>query len=216
MSLRSPSGPASCPVSLGGHPQAVLGRETQGDRDVVRVGGQHDRGGTLVHQQVEGSAGGIPLVVTGHDDRPERSSLRSRRQVGVDLPRAAVSALPGRAASIISLLSTRAGHAPAPRPRHPSRPPGVILATVIAAQVLSVASATVVAVALPALARDLGAAGAEQQWVIDAFVLVFASLLIAGGALADRYGRRTALLAGLAIFAVGLALVGGRAHARSG
>ena len=80
---------------------------------------------------------------------------------------------------------------------------GQILATVTAAQVLSVASATVVAVALPALARDLGAGGAEQQWVIDAFVLVFASLVIAGGVLADRYGRRTALLAGLAIFAVG-------------
>jgi DHA2 family methylenomycin A resistance protein-like MFS transporter len=80
---------------------------------------------------------------------------------------------------------------------------GRILATVTAAQVLSVASATVVAVALPALARDLGAGGAEQQWVIDAFVLVFASLLIAGGVVADRYGRRTALLAGLAIFAAG-------------
>ena len=81
--------------------------------------------------------------------------------------------------------------------------PGRILATVTAAQVLSVASATVVAVALPALARDLQAGGAEQQWVIDAFVLVFASLLIAGGVVADRYGRRTALLAGLAIFTAG-------------
>lgn len=65
------------------------------------------------------------------------------------------------------------------------------------------ASATVVAVALPALARDLGADGSEQQWVIDAFVLVFASLLVAGGALADRYGRRAALLTGLGIFAAG-------------
>ena len=81
--------------------------------------------------------------------------------------------------------------------------PGRILATVTAAQVLSVASATVVAVALPALASDLRAGGAEQQWVIDAFVLVFASLLIAGGVVADRYGRRTALLAGLGIFSAG-------------
>ena len=88
--------------------------------------------------------------------------------------------------------------APTPAPRS-----GRILATVTAAQVLSVASATVVAVALPALSQDLGASGAEQQWVIDAFVLVFASLLIAGGAFADRYGRRTALLTGLAIFAAG-------------
>ncbi|MBI5106831.1 MAG: MFS transporter [Solirubrobacterales bacterium] len=82
---------------------------------------------------------------------------------------------------------------------------GRILATVTAAQVLSVASATVVAVALPSLARDLGADGAQQQWVVDAFVLVFASLLVAGGVLGDRYGRRTALLAGLAVFALGSA-----------
>lgn len=85
----------------------------------------------------------------------------------------------------------------------PAAHAGRILATVTAAQVLSVAAATVVAVALPALARDLGAGGAEQQWVIDAFVLVFASLMIAGGAAADRYGRRSALLAGLSLFAAG-------------
>ena len=84
----------------------------------------------------------------------------------------------------------------------PSKP-GVILATVTSAQVLSVASATVVAVALPALAADLGAAGTDQQWVIDAFVLVFAALLVAGGVLGDRYGRRNALLVGLALFAGG-------------
>ena len=65
------------------------------------------------------------------------------------------------------------------------------------------ASATVVAVALPALAGDIGADGAEQQWIVDAFVLVFASLLVAGGVVADRRGRRTALLAGLCLFAAG-------------
>lgn len=81
--------------------------------------------------------------------------------------------------------------------------PGRMLATVTAAQVLSVASATVVGVALPALARDLGADGSEQQWVVDAFVLVFASLLVAGGVVGDRRGRRTALLVGLGLFAAG-------------
>jgi DHA2 family methylenomycin A resistance protein-like MFS transporter len=78
-----------------------------------------------------------------------------------------------------------------------------VLATVTAAQVLSVASATVIAVALPSLARDLDAGGSEQQWVVDAFVLVFASLLIAGGVLGDRYGRRRAFMAGLVLFAAG-------------
>lgn len=82
---------------------------------------------------------------------------------------------------------------------------GRVLATVTGAQVLSVASATVVAVALPSLARDLGASGTEQQWVVDSFVLVFASLLVAGGALADRLGRRAAFLAGLGLFAAGSA-----------
>jgi DHA2 family methylenomycin A resistance protein-like MFS transporter len=78
-----------------------------------------------------------------------------------------------------------------------------VLLTVTAAQVLSVASTTVIAVALPSLARDLDAGGSEQQWVVDAFVLVFASLLIAGGVLGDRYGRRRALLTGLGLFAAG-------------
>ena len=81
--------------------------------------------------------------------------------------------------------------------------PGRVLATVTAAQVLSVASASVVAVALPALSRELEADGAEQQWVVDSFVLVFASLLVAGGVVGDRRGRRDALLCGLALFAAG-------------
>lgn len=92
--------------------------------------------------------------------------------------------------------------APPPDPPAPVRR-GRVLATVTAAQVLSVASATVVAVALPSLARDLGASGSAQQWVIDAFVLVFASLLVAGGVVADRHGRRAALLVGLGLFALG-------------
>lgn len=80
---------------------------------------------------------------------------------------------------------------------------GRTLATVTAAQVLNVASSTVVAVALPSLARELHAGGTAQQWVVDAFVLVFASLLVVGGTLADRLGHRGALLAGLTLFALG-------------
>ena len=82
-------------------------------------------------------------------------------------------------------------------------PPRRILATVTVAQLLSVASATVVAVALPGIGRDLQASGTEQQWVVDAFVLVFASLLIAGGVVGDRRGRKLAFLAGLVLFALG-------------
>jgi DHA2 family methylenomycin A resistance protein-like MFS transporter len=75
--------------------------------------------------------------------------------------------------------------------------------TVTAAQLVNVASTTIVAVALPGLGRDLRASPTELQWVVDAFVLVFAALLIAGGVAADRYGRRTALLTGLVLFTAG-------------
>ncbi|WP_354699126.1 Multidrug resistance protein Stp [Paraconexibacter sp. AEG42_29] len=79
----------------------------------------------------------------------------------------------------------------------------LILAVVTAAQILSTATSLVVAVAVPPIGRDLGAHGTELQWVIDAFVLVLASLLIAGGAAGDRFGRKDAFLAGLGCFALG-------------
>lgn len=81
--------------------------------------------------------------------------------------------------------------------------PRLVLLTITAAQTLSVASASVVAVALPDLGRDLAASASEQQWVIDAFVLVFASLLVAGGVYGDRRGRTHAFLIGLTLFAAG-------------
>jgi len=93
---------------------------------------------------------------------------------------------------------------PQTAPRAPtSARRGRVLATVTAAQLVNVASTTIVAVALPELGRDLRASATELQWVVDAFVLVFAALLIAGGVAADRYGRRAALLTGLVLFTVG-------------
>ncbi|HEX5014492.1 MAG TPA: MFS transporter [Candidatus Limnocylindrales bacterium] len=62
---------------------------------------------------------------------------------------------------------------------------------------------TVMNVALPTLARELSATTSQLQWMVDAYVLVFAGLLLVAGALSDRYGRRPALLSGLAIFGVG-------------
>src|SRR5215831_19091500 len=55
-------------------------------------------------------------------------------------------------------------------------------------------------VALPDLARSTQATQTQLEWIIDAYSLVFAALLLPAGALGDRYGRRRALLAGLAIF----------------
>jgi EmrB/QacA subfamily drug resistance transporter len=64
---------------------------------------------------------------------------------------------------------------------------------------------TILNVALPTLVRELGATASELQWIVDAYVLVFAGLLLTMGALGDRFGRKLALNAGLALF--GLASV---------
>src|SRR5690349_19779189 len=55
---------------------------------------------------------------------------------------------------------------------------------------LAVLSTTVVSVALPRIGRDLAAGPAVLEWTVDAYVLVYAGLLVAGGALGDRRGRK--------------------------
>jgi len=62
---------------------------------------------------------------------------------------------------------------------------------------------TILNVALPTLVRELGATGSELQWTVDAYILVFAGLLLTMGALGDRFGRRRALQVGLTFFAAG-------------
>ena len=64
---------------------------------------------------------------------------------------------------------------------------------------------TIVNVALPTLVRDLDADISQLQWVVDAYTLVFAGLLLLAGTLGDRYGRRRTLLLGLAVFGAGSA-----------
>jgi EmrB/QacA subfamily drug resistance transporter len=59
---------------------------------------------------------------------------------------------------------------------------------------------TIVNVALPTLVRELHATTTQLQWVVDAYNLVFAALLLTSGSLSDRFGRRGMLLAGLAVF----------------
>jgi EmrB/QacA subfamily drug resistance transporter len=71
---------------------------------------------------------------------------------------------------------------------------------------------TIVNVALPTLVRELDADVAGLQWVVDAYTLVFAGLLLVAGALGDRFGRRRTLMAGLAVFGIasaGAAYAGG-------
>jgi len=61
---------------------------------------------------------------------------------------------------------------------------------------------TILNVAIPTLQRELAATNAELQWIIDSYVLVFAGLLLAAGALGDRFGRKLALQAGLVVFGI--------------
>jgi EmrB/QacA subfamily drug resistance transporter len=67
---------------------------------------------------------------------------------------------------------------------------------------------TIVNVALPTLERELHATNSQLQWVVDAYNLVFAALLLTAGSLSDRWGRKPMLLAGLGVFGVG-SLAGG-------
>ena len=62
---------------------------------------------------------------------------------------------------------------------------------------------TVVNVALRAIGTDLGAGRAALQWVVDAYALALASLMLSAGHTADRLGRRRIFVAGLALFALG-------------
>src|SRR5215211_1687598 len=59
---------------------------------------------------------------------------------------------------------------------------------------------TIVNVALPTLVRDLGTSISDLQWVVDAYTLVFAGLLLTAGSLGDRFGRKGALTVGLVVF----------------
>lgn len=62
---------------------------------------------------------------------------------------------------------------------------------------------TILNVAIPSISRTLGANASELQWIIDAYVLVFAALLLTMGGLGDRFGRKRALQVGLVLFGLG-------------
>ncbi|MEU7874767.1 MFS transporter [Dactylosporangium sp. NPDC049140] len=84
--------------------------------------------------------------------------------------------------------------------RAPSKPL-VLIALLMASFVINL-DTTLVNVALPALTRELGATTTQLQWVVDAYNLVFAALLLSSGSLSDRFGRKGMLMAGLLVFGV--------------
>ena len=105
------------------------------------------------------------------------------------------------------MTSTDPRTSPPPDPAPASIPDAVgrhrwaILAVLCLSVFLVVVDNTIVNVAIPTLSKDLSASTSQLQWIVDAYSLVFAGLLLAFGSLGDRYGRKGALQIGLIWFA---------------
>src|SRR2546425_12846138 len=95
-----------------------------------------------------------------------------------------------------------------------SRNRWAVLAVVCASVYLINLDMTIVNAALPTLVRELHAGTRDLQWIVDAYNLTFAAFVLAAGSLSDRYGRRAALVTGLAIF--GTATAAGAAAGTTG
>lgn len=98
-----------------------------------------------------------------------------------------------------------------PRARWPDAPgftrPGA-LAAICTAYFMVILDTTAVNVAVPRIGHELGGGVAAIQWVLDSYTVVFAALLLSGGALGDRLGQRRVFTVGLGGFVVGSALCG--------
>src|SRR6201992_2562640 len=79
-------------------------------------------------------------------------------------------------------------------------------AAMMAAVLMDMIDVTIVNVALPTIRHDLGASATQLEWVVSAYMLAFATVLITAGSLGDLFGRKRLFLAGIAVF--GLASLG--------
>ena len=79
--------------------------------------------------------------------------------------------------------------------------PWILAATILGSSMVFI-DGTVVNVALPALQKNLNATVLDVQWVVESYALFLAALLLAGGALGDRFGRRRVFCSGVALFAL--------------
>jgi MFS family permease len=78
-----------------------------------------------------------------------------------------------------------------------------ILAAAIIGSSMAFIDGTVANVALPSIPTDLGATLAEAQWVVQAYALLLATLILVGGSLGDRFGHRRVFVLGISIFTLG-------------
>jgi EmrB/QacA subfamily drug resistance transporter len=90
-------------------------------------------------------------------------------------------------------------------PGRTARARGAALAVLCVSALIVNLDNTILNVALPTLVRDLNASAGDLQWIVDAYVMVFAGLLLTAGSAADKIGRRKTFMAGLAVFAAGSA-----------
>ncbi len=189
----------------------LLGRDRIGDR-LVDVHRRH----VVIHggDGEVGTADGAP----GEADAVER--LRRRDlvdQVEVDVEEVGLAVAPMDDVALPHLVAEGGGRGSGHHPILPGAcftarmtSPGLRTGTaagrwVIAAAVLgsgvSFLDGTVVNAALPAIARDLHADLGDLQWILTGYLLTLASLLVLGGSLGDRYGRRRIFMIGLGAFA---------------
>jgi EmrB/QacA subfamily drug resistance transporter len=81
-----------------------------------------------------------------------------------------------------------------------------LLAVAVLGSGIAFLDSTVVNVALPAIGRDLNASTSALQWILNGYLLTLASLILLGGSLGDRYGRRRVFIIGVGLFTAASAL----------
>jgi len=94
-----------------------------------------------------------------------------------------------------------------PPPTSASRNRWTLIA-VCAGTFMLLVDVTIVQVALPTIQRHLGASFTDLQWVIDAYALSLAALILTWGSISDRFGRKHVFIAGLAVFTASSLLCG--------
>src|SRR6185437_10030941 len=182
------------------------GRDSCGDGTADRGAGRVQAGGAAAHAALR-----RPRAHLDPAGRRHRRAGPGRAQAGGRVMVA--DHRPARAAQLAKLCQLRR---PACRPEQMARggvwggcppeastAPWPTLVVVTAGLFLAVLSTTVVSVALPTIGRDLHASATDLEWTVDAYVLVYASLLVAGGVAADRRGRKGTFILGVALFGLG-------------
>jgi len=120
--------------------------------------------------------------------------------------RADPAAAPGSGASVNGRNEPHSRATAEPRAQGATLGAWLTLAVVAGGLFLAVMSTTVVSVALPTIGRDLHATSTDLEWIVDAYVVIYASLLLPGGALGDHLGRKGLFMIGVAVFGLGSAI----------